>query len=119
MKRTMIATALAALALSPAVAQQAPAEPKTWLDALKLTAYMEAGINFATENPRDEIAFGHSFTDRSGRPVVNQAGVFLERPIDPAAESLDFGVKFHAYYGTDARYTHFLGLFDRGPKSLY
>jgi hypothetical protein len=117
----MIAAALCFAALSPALAQQttAPAEPKTWLDALKLTAYIDAGINFATENPRDEIAFGHSFTDRSGRPVVNQAGFVLERPIDPAAETLDLGFKLHAFYGTDARYTHFLGLFDRGPKSLY
>jgi Putative beta-barrel porin-2, OmpL-like. bbp2 len=36
----------------------------------------------------------------------------LERPLDPKATDYDFGFKVQAMYGTDARYTHYLGELD-------
>jgi hypothetical protein len=115
------ASALVLLAASAASAQQAPAQegPKGWWGGVKISGHLEAGYTFNTDQPDDGINFGHSFTDRSDRPVMNQLGATIERPIDAAAESIDLGFKFQAIYGTDARYTHTLGIFDRAIDSLY
>jgi hypothetical protein len=118
-RSTLLSTAAGVAGLltaSPSLAQQAP---KTWWDDVKVSAHVEAGYTFNTDQPDDGINFGHSFTDRSDRPVMNQLGVTAERAIDPAGEALDFGFKLQAFYGTDARYTHFLGVFDRAPDSYY
>lgn len=116
MKKTMVVALLSSLAAAPAPAQTAP---KAWWDDLKATAYLDAGYTFNTARPDDGINFGHSFTDRSDRPLLNQLGIVVERPIDVASEALDLGFKVHGFYGADARYTHFLGLFDRGPNSYH
>jgi hypothetical protein len=44
---------------------------------------------------------------------MNQALLTVQRPLDPKASGYDFGFKFQAMYGSDARYTHFLGEFDQ------
>jgi hypothetical protein len=37
----------------------------------------------------------------------------VERDLDPKATDYDFGFKFQGMYGSDARITHTLGVFDR------
>jgi hypothetical protein len=50
---------------------------------------------------------------------MNQLGVVFERPIDSASENFDIGFKVHAFYGTDARYTHKVGQFDHYTDDRY
>ena len=56
--------------------------------------------------------FGHLFTDKANSLLLNQAVLTVQRPLDPKATGYDFGFKVQAMYGSDARYTHFLGEFD-------
>jgi hypothetical protein len=110
-KKALLAAALT-LAAAPALAQEKE-KPATWWDGAKLTAYGDAGITFNPDGPDDGINFGHLFTDKSNQPLLNQLGVVFERPIDSASENFDVGFKVHAFYGSDARYTHKVGQFDR------
>ncbi len=47
-------------------------------------------------------------------PLLNQVILTLERPLDPKKPSeFQLGFKLQGMYGSDARYAHFLGEFDR------
>jgi hypothetical protein len=67
------------------------------------------------------------FTDKANTPLFNQFLLTVQRPLDPKATDYDFGFKAQLMYGSDARYTHYLGEFnyivnDRGqftPVDLY
>ena len=97
-------------------APAAPAAPAAWLDTLKFSGHVEAGITFNTDDPKNGLNFGHLFTDRSNQLLLNQALLTLERDVDPKATGYDFGFKLQGMYGSDARYTHFLGELDRVTK---
>lgn len=112
----------AALALTtPAAAQTAPAAPAAgapaapaaWADTLTFTGQVEAGFTANPEGPPDHRNFGQLFTDHANQPVLNQILLTAQRPLDPKAEGWDFGFKLQGMYGSDARYTHFTGEFDR------
>ena len=45
--------------------------------------------------------------------------VTATRPIDPTSKDYDFGFKLQGIYGSDARYTHFLGELDYAIDSRY
>src|SRR5258706_4853621 len=93
----------------------APSAPASWQDTIKPSVEIETGI---VANPaRRGSNFGQLFTDRSNQPLVNQVLGGLERPTSPTADSADFGFKVQAMYGSDARYTHVLGEFDRSIAS--
>jgi Putative beta-barrel porin-2, OmpL-like. bbp2 len=107
------ASALAADIPAPVkAAPQAPA-PASWWDAVKFSGYLDGGITFNPSDPSNGINFGHLFTDKANEPLLNQFVLTLERPLDPKATGYDFGFKFQGMYGSDARYTHFLGEFDK------
>ncbi|HEY0421096.1 MAG TPA: outer membrane beta-barrel protein, partial [Acetobacteraceae bacterium] len=57
--------------------------------------------------------WGQLFTDRANEPMLNQILVTLARPVDPKATGYEVGFKLQGMYGSDARYTHALGVFDR------
>lgn len=86
------------------------AKPASWWDTFKVSGHVEVGIMANPDGP--ELNFGHLFTDEANDVLLNQFLVTAERPIDPKAKTFDFGFKFQAYYGSDARYTHFLGELD-------
>src|SRR5262249_38125028 len=65
----------------------------------------------------DGLNFGHLYTDRANTFLLNQALLTIQRPLDPKATGFDAGFTFQAMYGTDARYTHFLGEFDQSINS--
>lgn len=130
MKRFTIAAALVGVAAfagtpswqSPAVAadlvtkapKKAPA-PANWWDTLEISGHVETGITGnSLSNPRTN--FGHLFTDKPNSLLLNQALLTVQRPLDPKATGYDFGFKFQAMYGSDARYTHFLGEFDQSTS---
>src|SRR5579862_3604547 len=97
--------ASAALADEPA----APWTPAPFWDSFTLGAELEAGITGNTDDSRSNINFGHLFTDKQDQLVLNQLSLVAARPVDPKATGFDWGFKFEGMYGTDARYTHFLG----------
>jgi hypothetical protein len=73
---------------------------------------LESGILFNPDSPPDGLNFGHLFTDKANQPLFNQLLLTVQRPIDPKATDYDFGFKVQVMYGTDARYTHYLGELD-------
>jgi hypothetical protein len=98
-----------------APAAPAPPPPGYWIDGIHLSAQIEAGIIGNPEQPK--VNDGQLFTDRANQPMLNQVLLGAEKKIDPAATGFDWGFKFSGLYGSDARYTHFLGFLDQAiPK---
>jgi hypothetical protein len=125
----LCAGTLLGLAGSPArAAEPAPAPPPaSWWDTLTVGGTVESGVTFNPDFPGDGLNFGHLFTDKANTPLFNQFLLTVQRPLDPKATDYDFGFKAQLMYGSDARYTHYLGEFnyivnDRGqftPVDLY
>ena len=102
------------LAAAPARADdQPPPAPVSWADGIKFSGHINAGITFNPDDPKNGINFGHLFTDRANTPLFNQFMLTLERDLDPKDSNFDVGFKLQGMYGSDARYTHFLGELDR------
>ena len=100
-----------------ATAPGAPAAPATWASGVKFTAHVEGGATFNPSEPDSGVNFGHLFTDRPSEGVLNSAALTLERDVDPASKTLDIGFKLQGYYGSDARFTHFIGELDSDVKN--
>src|SRR5579862_9765279 len=104
-----LAGILMAIAMAPCAwaadetAPTAPAAPVRWVDTLKLSGHIEAGITGNPDSPSNGIDFGHLFTDRANTPLMNQLLLTAERPLDPQATGYDFGFKLQGLYGSDAR----------------
>ena len=79
---------------------------------IKVSGHVEAGITVNTNDPSDDLNFGHLFTDRSNELLLNQAMLTVERPIDPTVQKLNVGFRLQGMFGSDSRYTHFLGELD-------
>lgn len=105
---------IALLTSAPVSAADGDAAPasESWSDSIKLSGHVEAGLTLSTANPPDGLNFGHLFTDKEGEPLLNQVILTVERPIDTSSQTADVGFKLQGMYGSDARYTHFLGELD-------
>ena len=99
----------APLASAAAPAAPAPVAPSGWSSNIKLSAQVEGGISIAPERPADGENFGQLFTDHANQFQLDQVLLTLARPTDPKATGYDFGFKFQALYGSDARYAQFTG----------
>jgi hypothetical protein len=138
MRHTTIARAVpwVALACLTAVrahaqtaAQPAPTVPAPAAEAapsglmigpIKLGAQIDAGIMGNPAGPADGLNFGHLFTDRANQFVMNQLLLTAQKPLDPKDLDYQWGFKLQFMYGTDARYTQFLGELNRvDPNSRY
>jgi hypothetical protein len=96
------------------VYKKAPPVVASWWDTLTITGHVEAGAISNANNPIGPGGnFGSLFTDIPNSVLLNQALLTIQRPLDPKATGYDFGFKFQTMYGSDARYTHFLGEFDQ------
>ncbi len=102
-----------------AAATAAPATPATWQSTITIGAQIEAGIvgypassDNAANPEANGLNFGQLFTDRSNSVLLNQLLLTAQRPLDPKATDYDVGFKLQGMYGTDARYTHYLGVLD-------
>ncbi|MGQ0444159.1 MAG: outer membrane beta-barrel protein [Beijerinckiaceae bacterium] len=94
-------------------AEPAPTPPPpNWWDTVHIEGVLDAGVYMNGDNPGDGLNFGHLFTDRANEPVLNQTLLTVHRPIDPTSADYDFGFKAQLMYGSDARYSHFLGMFN-------
>jgi len=52
-------------------------------------------------------------TNKSNRPILNQLLFTVARDLDTTATSWEYGFKLQLMYGSDARITHSIGLFDQ------
>ncbi|HEY6981432.1 outer membrane beta-barrel protein [Reyranella sp.] len=123
MKRTALRAvagivAFTALASAGHAQDKPTAKPSSWWDAFSISGHVEGGATYNTYPQPNGLNFGQLLTDKTNTPLLNQALVTLQRPLDPKATGYDFGFKFQAYYGTDARYTHFLGEFDESMDGI-
>jgi hypothetical protein len=110
---------LAGMAIAaPARADDAaPAHPM--VGPVMFSGHIEGGTNINPDDPDNNINYGQLFTDRSNTFRMNQAMATAQKDLDPAAAGLDWGFKAQLMYGTDSRYTHTFGLFDRATNSPY
>ncbi len=110
---TLLASAAFADDQAPAAAAPAtPAAPASWMSGIKFSGHIEAGATMNPASPSNGVNFGHLFTDKANQIVLNQAAITIERDPDPKATSIDIGFKIQGMYGSDSRYTHFLGELD-------
>ena len=126
--RSLIGGATCALSIASAQAADlggsikdaAAPEPSrsNWWSDVKLSGYVEGGYTLNADQPANHLNWGHLFTDRSDQLLLNQFSLTLERPLDAKkASEFQLGFKLQGMYGSDARYTHFLGEFDKVTSS--
>ncbi len=108
-----IETSAAASAPAASPAPAPPVASTAWFRTVKVKGQVESGITVNPAGPDNGINFGHLFTDRANKYLLNQATLTFERDIDPKATGIDVGFKVQGLYGSDARYTHFIGELDR------
>lgn len=106
----------AAPGAAPAAAPAPP--PGFWINGIHLSAQIEGGFTANPGTPDSGVNFGRLFDDRANQPLLNQVLLTANKPLDPKATGFDWGFKVQGMYGSDARYTHFLGVFDQfnGPS---
>ncbi len=109
---SLLALSLAQSARAADVEAKPAAPPPSWVDTLTVSGAIEAGGNFNPGYPPDGLNFGQTFTDKANSVLLNQALLTVQRPLDPNATGYDFGLKIQTMYGSDARYTHYLGELD-------
>lgn len=114
------AIAPAAPAPEPAAAAAAadkpwapPANFGEWASSIKLSFEGDGGITVNTDSPHNRRNFGQLMNDNSNRPILNQLSMMVERDVDPKSTGIDAGFKLWLMYGSDARITHTLGVFDQ------
>ena len=95
----------------PATAAPDAPPPGFWIDGIHLSAQGDVGFSFNPADPKQN--FGQLFTDKPNTVILNQILLTANKPLDPKATGFDWGFKFQGMYGSDARYTHFLGELDR------
>ncbi|WP_419728673.1 outer membrane beta-barrel protein [Lichenicola sp.] len=100
-------TAATATPAAPA----APAAPKTWASTITYGAQLDAGITGNFDRPADGLNYGRLFDDKANTVLLNSLQLTVTRPIDPTLSTYDFGFILQGTYGSDARYTHYLGEF--------
>jgi hypothetical protein len=92
-----------------AAAPAAPPEFGVW-------AQLEAGVTANVDSPKSGVNYGHLFTDKSNQLVLNQLLLTAEKPLDTTATDWALGYRVQGMFGTDARYTHYLGELDLDIK---
>ncbi|MEJ0017125.1 MAG: outer membrane beta-barrel protein [Acetobacteraceae bacterium] len=109
-----------ATAPAPTAAPAAEAPPPgLWINGIHFSAQIQGGFTANPATPDSGVNFGRLFDDRANQPLLNQLMLTANKPLDPKAEGFDWGFKLQAFYGSDARYTHFLGIWDQNPGPGY
>ena len=120
---TRAATLCAALAPVVALAQPAPPAPPAaapeapppglWINGVHLLAQIQGGIMGNPGGPSDGLNFGRLFDDHANQFQLNQILLTANKPLDPKDSDYQWGFKLQFMYGSDARYTQFLGELNR------
>jgi hypothetical protein len=96
----------AATTAAPTPAPDAP-PPGLWIGGIHLSAQIEGGVTLNPAGPKND--YGQLFTDHPNQLMLNQILLTANKPLDPKATGFDWGFKLQGMYGSDARYTQFLG----------
>jgi hypothetical protein len=107
------ATILASIAAAGEPIVSPKPEPR-----FKISGWVDSGITFNPDNPGDNQNFGRIFDDRANEPLLNQVVINFERAVAPQPGEFDWGFKLQFMYGSDARFIHSLGLFDRTTNEI-
>jgi hypothetical protein len=115
-RSSILGAVLSAFGASAYAADLGPAPvaaaPSDWWAGFKYDAMIEGGFTGNPDNPPNSIGnFGQLFGDKANEFMLNQILLTAHRDIDPKKD-WDVGVKVQFMYGSDARYTHFLGELD-------
>jgi Putative beta-barrel porin-2, OmpL-like. bbp2 len=98
----------------PAAAPPAEAPPAgLWVDGIHLSAQIESGIIANPFRPATGLNWGQLFTDHANQVQLNQLLLTANKPLDPKNSDYQWGFKIQFMYGSDARYTQFLGELNR------
>ena len=100
-------------ATAPAAADAPP--PGYWINGIHLSAQIEGGVSFNPAGPKQN--FGQLFSDKPNTVLLNQLLLTATKPLGTKATDFDWGFKLQGLYGSDARYTHFLGELDRAMQN--
>ncbi len=103
-------------AAAPAEAPAPAAEEKPtglMIGPIKLNAQFQAGFNVNPMRPADGLNFGQLFTDHANQATINQVLLTASKALDPKDPDYQWGMKLQFMYGSDARYTQFLGELNR------
>jgi hypothetical protein len=107
------ATILASIAAAGEPIVSPKPEPR-----FKISGWVDSGITFNPDNPGDNQNFGRIFDDRANELLLNQVVINFERAVAPQSGEFDWGFKLQFMYGSDARFIHSLGLFDRTANEI-
>lgn len=110
--RLLAALLLGALSVS-AQTPPAPSEAR-----IKFSGQIEIGFTANPQSPQDHQNFGRLFDDRANEPMLNQFIFTAEQALDAKATGFDWGFKFQGMFGSDARFTHSVGLLDRASSLI-
>jgi hypothetical protein len=116
MKQTaqfLSATILASVALAGE-----PAVSPTPAPRFNISGWVAAGMTVNPDSPNDNQNFGRLFDDRANEPLLNQVVINFERALAPQPNEFDWGFKLQGMVGSDARFIHSLGLFDRTAHEI-
>jgi hypothetical protein len=86
---------------------------------IHLNAQIEGGISVNPLGQHGNENFGQLFTDHNNQFQLNQILLTAHRDLDPKNPDFDIGFRLQGLYGSDARYTHFLGELDTTISSRY
>ena len=96
---------------APAAPEAPP--PGLWIDGIHLSAQLESGIIANPMRPATGLNWGQLFTDHANQVQLNQLLLTANKPLDPKNSDYQWGFKVQFMYGSDARYTQFLGELNR------
>ncbi len=103
---------------TPPAAEAPP--PGYWINGIHLSAQIEGGIIGNPFRPATGLNWGQLFTDHANQVQLNQLLLTANKPLDPKNSDYQWGFKVQFMYGSDARYTQFLGeLNDVIPSQRY
>ncbi|MGE4046551.1 MAG: outer membrane beta-barrel protein [Acetobacteraceae bacterium] len=111
---TAVAQVPAASPVSEPPKAAATEEPYSGLviDGIKLSAQIQAGTIYNPYRPNTGLNFGQTITDRANTILLNQILLTAAKPIDVEDKNFQWGFKLQGMYGSDARYTQYLGIFN-------
>jgi hypothetical protein len=96
-----------------------PPPPPSWWSTITVNGLVEAGITGNPDNPSSGLNWGQLFTDKANEPLFNQGLLTVQRPIDSSKPVYDLGFVIQIQYGSDSRFTHYLGEGEYWINSLY
>ncbi|HEX2943525.1 MAG TPA: outer membrane beta-barrel protein [Rhodopila sp.] len=105
---------------APKPAAPEPPPPGLWIDGIHLSAQLDAGFTLNPMRPGNGLNYGQLFTDHANQAQLNQILLTANKPLDPKNSDFQWGFKLQGLYGSDARYTQFLGELNRiSPGNNY